>query len=268
MTGLEQALDEILNKRPQASLVIETFGSFKVWVEGRLVMPKDFGRSISIDLLQFLVTSRKRKGLHKEQIIDRLWEIDDPDIGNRDFKIALYGINKALEPDRKSRVASKYINSDNNIVSLIPDHLWIDTDYLEDCISLGNAALADDKDLAIQCYKSALLCYNGAYLPSAIYSDWSSSERERLRVSALGATVTLAELLLEVNPLESIRLSQQALLIDSTWEEAYRIQIAALIQQGNRPQAIKTYQTCCEMLDKEFGLRPLPNTRRLIESIK
>ncbi|PSR11222.1 MAG: transcriptional regulator, partial [Bacteroidetes bacterium] len=73
--------------------------------------------------------------------------------------------------------------------------------------------------------------------------------------------------LLASNPLESIRLAQQALLIDHTWEDAYRIQMKAYLQKGNRPMAIKTFQTCEQVLDEEFGILPLPETRNLWKAI-
>jgi DNA-binding SARP family transcriptional activator len=100
-----------------------------------------------------------------------------------------------------------------------------------------------------------------------MYEDWSSAERERLQVLALGVMTTLGELLTKENPLESIRLAQRALLIDNTWEDAYRIQMRAYLEKGNRPQAIKAYQQCEKVLDEEFGVAPLPETRRLWQEI-
>jgi len=67
--------------------------------------------------------------------------------------------------------------------------------------------------------------------------------------------------------LESIRLTEEALIIDPAWEDAYKIQMEAYLKKGNRPMAIKAYQRCVEVLDREFGLEPLPNTKKLYQSI-
>ena len=42
---------------------------------------------------------------------------------------------------------------------------------------------------------------------------------------SLGAMVTLSELLVEKNPMESISCAQKALLIDHAWEDADRVQM-------------------------------------------
>ena len=63
-------------------------------------------------------------------------------------------------------------------------------------------------------------------------------------------------------------MAQQALQLDATWEDAYRIQMQAYLQKGNRPMAIKTYQQCEKILEKEFGIEPLPETQQLLKKIK
>ena len=69
-------------------------------------------------------------------------------------------------------------------------------------------------------------------------------------------------------PLESIRLAEAALAIDNTWEDAYRIQMRAYLAKGNRPQAIKTYMKCEVILEEEYGIDPLPETKKLLQEIE
>lgn len=68
--------------------------------------------------------------------------------------------------------------------------------------------------------------------------------------------------------MESVRLAQQALLIDVAWEDAYRLQMQAYAAKGNRPMVIKTYQQCAAVLDEELGIQPLPETRKLMDKIQ
>jgi DNA-binding SARP family transcriptional activator len=42
----------------------------------------------------------------------------------------------------------------------------------------------------------------------------------------------------------------------------------AFYKKGNRPMAIKTYQVCEKVLSEEMGLKPLPETKKLYESIR
>lgn len=196
--------------------------------------------------------------------MDHLWEEGD----DRDFKVALHGINKVLEPSRPSRTEPIYIKRQGVTYRLDVDIAWIDVEAIEKYVTLGNEALEVEVELAQEAYKSAIELYQGAYLPNRIYEDWSSEEREKIRILILGALVNQAELLTKSNPMESVRLAQEAISIDKTWEDAYRIQMAAYIAKGNRPQALKTYQKCADVLEEEFGISPLPATKALLKEIE
>lgn len=268
---MELVKDQIVSlkaKADTATLKIQTLGAFQLWREETAVSPKDWGRDKTIQLFQFLLTSRKRGSLHKEQIIDRLWEDSDGDSGDRDFKVALHGINKVLEPNRKSRTEAKYVLRQGLTYQLKTEEVWIDSEALETFIALGNQALSNDTELAKIAYQEALALHHGIYLPNRLYEDWSSDERERLQVLTLGAIITLGELMIEENPMEAIRLAQLALQIDNAWEDAYRLEMAAYFQKGNRPMAIKTYRQCERILEEEFGIPPLPETKKLLSKIQ
>lgn len=267
MTDSSENIAKIEAVRQQAEIEVQTLGTFKVWRKGVLVEEKHWGRDISLQLLQFFITARHRHGLHKEQIIDRIWPEVDMKAGAQNFKVALHGLNKALEPDRKSRTTPRYILRQGITYQLNKEYLWVDVDALEAYIALGNQYLNDQPDLAEQAFTKAFELYGGIYLPNRLYEDWSSEERERVQVLSLGALITKAELHLTNSPQETIRLAQRALIIDPTWEEAYRLQMLAYQQKGNRPMAIKTYQQCQKVLEEEFGIDPLPATRKVYQEI-
>lgn len=263
-----QQIESLLAQREAASLQIRTLGGFQLVRQQELVPNKAWGRDKTLQLFQFLVTARQRRALHKEQIIDRLWEDLDMKAGEQNFKVALHGINKVLEPDRPSRTEPRYVQRAGLTYQLQLSDVWIDVDALEQFVAIGNQALIDQPSLAEQAYREAIELYRGVYLPERIYEDWSSDERERIQVLIMGAIIALSELIVKDNPMESIRLSQKALQIDSTWEDAYRIQMEAYFVKGNRPMAIKTYQQCAQILEEEFGIEPLPETQRLLARIK
>lgn len=257
----------ILAKKETTSLQVQTLGSFQVWRDGVLITPKEWGRDKSVQLFQFLVTARHQRALHKEQIIDRIWEEIDIKSGEQNFKVAQHGMNKALEPMKKSRSEAKYILRQGVTYQLNLAEIWIDTDAIESLIALGNQSFSEDIETAIAAYRAAIDLHHGVYLPNRLYEDWSSAERERLQILTLGAFINLSELLIEENPMESVRLCQQALLIENTWEDAYRIQMEAYLKKGNRPMVIKTYQQCKAVLEKEFGVKPMPETKALYTNI-
>ncbi len=261
---MQAQLDLLLAKQHAASLKVLTLGRFEVWENNERLSPKAFGRDKAVQLFQFFLMARNRRALHKEQIVDRLWENDIDDQG---FKVALHGINKALEPDRKSHGETKYFHRVGQTYQLDFEFILLDSWMFEQLVSLGNQAFVSDTQFAVKVYREALTWYGGTFLPNRIYEDWSSDERERLQLMFLSTTMALAELMVDENPLESIQYCQEALLVDVAWEEAYRIQMKAYLNKGNRPMALKTYETCEKVLYDELGIKPLPETKKVLEKI-
>ncbi len=252
----------------QASLRIQTLGSFRLWRDDTELNSTTWGREKALHLFQFLVTMRLHTlHLHKEQIIDRLWPDQPAGGGDRDFKVALHTINKVLEPERKPRTEPRFVQRHSLAYGLNLESIWIDAIVFENLIMAANQILPDDNQTALAYYQQALQLYQGDYLPERRYEDWCSVERERLQVLALDLMTTLAGLMLDHNPLESIRLTQRVLAIDPVWENAYRLQMQAFMAQGNRPMAIKIYRQCVKVLEKELGIGPLPETEALYEQI-
>lgn len=257
------------DKSEQKELHVQTLGGFSLWRNGVEIPLKVWKREKALHLFQFFVTNHRRATrMHKEQIIDRLWPELTMEQGDRDFKVALNTLNKVLEPERKRRAPSHFIPRHDLTYGLNLEAVWIDSDVFERFMAAGNQMLHKQPEVAIAHYEQALALYQGDYLPERRYEDWSSAERERLQVLALGLMTTLANLLLHRNPLESIRLTQRVLTIDPIWEDAYRTQMAAYLLQGNRPLALRTYQQCVAVLEREFGIEPLPETKALFEKIK
>lgn len=264
MLSLLQELQELENFQKNAIIRIETLGNFCAWRNQQKINHKEWGRDKTIQLLQYLISYRKKNALHKEKIMDNLWE----NWNDRDFKVALHGIHKILEPNRPSRTEPTFIIRQGVSYQIDLEKVCIDVEILEKYIVIGNKSFGNDNDIAKQAYQNAIDLYKGSYLPNRIYKDWTSEEREKAQLLILGAYITLAEILVDEKPLESIRLAQNALNIDSAWEDAYRIQMKAYIARGNRPQAIKTYKKCEVVLKEEYNITPLPETKKLLQEIE
>lgn len=267
MSDFIQEIERTLDRRTEVGLEIRCMGTFEGYIAGDKIASKSWSRDKTLQLFQFFITARHRRALHKEQIISRLWEDADEAGGARDFKVALHGISKAIEPERKSRTQSKYIIRQGLSYQLNMDAIWIDADVIDRFITIGNATLNSDPVTAARAFREAINLHHGVYLPNRLYEDWSSEERERLNVSILGAYISLAQLVLDDNPAESIQLCQEALILDKAWEDAYRIQMLAYMIKGNRPQAIKTFNKCREVLLEEYDIEPLPQTKQVMDGL-
>ncbi len=250
-----------------AALRVYTLGGFRVLRDGAQVEPKVWGREKALHLFQFLVTHRNRY-MHKEQIVDQLWPEAPWQAGDRDFRVALNAVNRALEPDRAPRAVARFINRVDLTYGLDPEQVWVDADAFEAYLTKANRSLLEQPSAAVESYWAAIDLYNGEYLPDRRYEDWASAERERLGVLALSAMTKLADLEVARAPREALRLSQRVLSLEPLWEEAYRAQMRAYQALGNRPMALRTYMDCVNVLNEALLIEPLPETRDLYLEIK
>jgi len=265
---IETKINNILERKATAPLCVQSLGYFRVAAQGTIMPDSDWKRDIAVQLFQYFITIRNQHALHKAQIIDRLWGDMDEVAGNRNFKAALHQLSKVIEPNKAGRSKSKFIIRQGMSYLLDMSVVWLDIDVLDELITIGDDAYAENPSAALIAYEKAIELYKGEYLPNRIYEDWTIEERERIQVMVLDTLMTLAKLKLKTHPKESIRLSKKALLIDATWEEAYRIQMEAYMQEGNRPLAVKIYQRCQQILKKEFDIDPLPETNALFRKIR
>src|SRR5438128_345250 len=138
-----------------AALRIQTLCGFRVWREGREIQAAAWGREKALHLVQFFVTMRRRP-LHKEQIIERLSPQLDSALGDRDSKVALNALNRALAPRRQPRSAPRFIRRYELTYALDSAETWIDADALEEQITAGSRALPHDAESAVEHLRAAV----------------------------------------------------------------------------------------------------------------
>jgi LuxR family maltose regulon positive regulatory protein len=243
---------------PGYSLSVRTLGRFDTWRGDEPVVPSEWKREKARQIFQLLLTHR-RQWFYREQIVDHLWPHLPPDAAERDFKVALSALNRALEPDRPRGGLPFFVIRRGNVYGLNPGAQVItDSDIFE------RLAASDEEDQIRQ----ALALYEEDYLPDCMYEDWSAAERQRLRHMYLVTAERLARHLIQAEAWpEAVDLCQSILARDNCWEAAYRLLMSAYAAQGNRPQVHSTYQRCVTVLDEELGVAPSPSTQALFERL-
>jgi DNA-binding SARP family transcriptional activator/predicted ATPase len=101
------------------------------------------------------------------------------------------------------------------------------------------------------------------------FADWLFSERERiasLHREALSSEAT--RLGKEGNYAEAIRHLQALLQIDPLSEEIHRQLMRFYFLSGDRAAALKAFERCKEILEKELSVEPLSETRTLAAEIE
>lgn len=255
---------------PGYQLRVQTLGGFRAWRGAAEIEQRDWQRDKARQLVQVLLAARGRP-LQRDEICDRLWPDSAPDVAQRDFKVALNALYKALEPARRAESPSAYVARDGSAYRLRPEaDLWHDARVFEDGCAAAQRLYDDGQhSAAITQWQSALALYRGDFVPDAVYDDWATGERDRLQQLFLRNADDLAGALLDAGRTdEAIAASRLILERDPCWEPAYRVQMRALVRQGNRPQALRVYSRCVAALRDDLGLEPEPATTALYRQIR
>ncbi|MCS7197108.1 MAG: AAA family ATPase [Candidatus Bipolaricaulota bacterium] len=115
--------------------------------------------------------------------------------------------------------------------------------------------------------EQAIALYRGPPFPD-IYEDWALTESERFQSLYIDALEQLAELYQAQHDLQrAISIWTKVLHVVPWHERAYRELMTLYALSGDRPAALRQYQQYCEVLQRELGVSPLPETTALYERI-
>lgn len=254
---------------PGCTLRIQVLERLRVWRGAEEVEPRAWQRKKAQQMLALLLTNRHR-WLQREQICDWLWNDDNEADAETQFKVTLNALNAVLEPARPPRTPPFYIRRQGGAYRFCPpDGVWLDVAEFEARLDAARRRHASGAPDAHEQLALALSLYQGDYLNDYLYEDWAREERERLANRYLEAATLLAELVLaRGQPAETIRFCEGILARDQCWEDAYRLLMRAYARQGNRRQAMATYDRCVRNLRAQLDVAPLPQTVQVYEEVK
>jgi DNA-binding SARP family transcriptional activator len=258
-----------IQAHPGYQLRVQTLGGFRLWRGQAELDAREWRRDKARQLFQLLLT-RPGRPLQREEITERLWPSLSPEAANRDFKVALNALYKALEPARPPEAPSAYIAREGATYMLRPEaDLWLDAAEFTRLAEAGLARLEGGRvEEALSNLQAALHLYAGDFLPEALYEDWVSAARERLLSLYLRAADRLAGALVDLARFdEALAVCQQVLARDPCWERAYRLMMVAYARQGNRPQALRVYQRCQQVLRDELDVAPSSATIAVYQQV-
>ncbi|MEC5425628.1 BTAD domain-containing putative transcriptional regulator [Virgibacillus sp. C22-A2] len=255
-----------IKRHPGYTLVIHTLGQLNVWKGTKKIEHQEWQREKAKELFVLFVTNRS-KLLLKEEIYHYLWPNEEETVAEKKFKVTLNALLKALDPQRKAREESFFVFRKGSGYKLNP-HAGYELDIIifEDFISRG--LKEKEPKRSGELLEKGLKLYRGDYLEDFRTLSWSAAERHRLQLLFLRGAEKRAQLavrLLEFNL--CIDWCEKILEKDNTWEEAYRLIMYSYYQNNNRPQAVRWYEKCCDILEEELGVEPMDSTREMYHLI-
>ncbi|MCA1056433.1 transcriptional regulator [Rossellomorea aquimaris] len=255
---------ESLSSHPGYTLRIHTLGRFEIWLGDERVQDKRWQREKAKELFQYLLINRHHIK-RKEEIIEELWP--EGDGSDRDFKVALNTLNNVLEPNRPARGKPFFISRMQEGYKLNElAGIEYDSDEFSNWVLQG--LKEHDVDKSIQFLERGLLHYKGSFLTDRKGTWWTEKERERLQHLYVRGLEKRAQLAIRKESYdEAIDCSLSIIEQDPLWEEAYRILMFCYYQKNNRPQAVKWFQRCKELLDMELGVAPMKATQEMYDMV-
>jgi len=255
-----------MSERPLApELRVRLFGGVELSL-GERTLPQ-FPTQKSLSVFICLALNRGRM-LHRDVLCGHFWP-EHPDRTARKFlRTTLWRIRNTLEPTPQLR--GRFIHVNGACVAFRPgDRGWMDAlDFEERLDRLTGHPPSELDSEEVDRLKDTLALYRGD-LAEGHYDEWCEEERSRLRLRFLSALDRLA--LHHRDRAEwrkAIPVAGHLLSHDPTREHIHRVLMECHRALGDRPAALRQYDTCARIVSDEFDIEPMEETRRLHEQIR
>lgn len=247
------------------TLQIFTLGGFGVVMAGRSIDIGKWKRKKAVTLLKYLITQLDRP-VHRERLLDCLWPDVDASRGWGRLKVTMYYLRREL---RGNGMSDEVVKTVGKSYVLRRDAVWVDVDVFERLVTEGRS-LQDQAQWgdALDRYVAAQRLYRGDYLEEETFADWCAEERERLHELYLETLARTAECHAELGQYaEVVQVYRKALVFDPCRESFHCLLMEYLVKYGRPDLALVQYRHCQEILAREFGAEPLPETQRIYRQI-
>lgn len=244
------------------TLSLQLLGPVRIFVDGQELTGVKWRSHRARDLLIYL--AHMGQPVTKDQILSALWADDWEALDKADsqFHTTLYRLRSVLKnyglPDLIKRSADVYTMA-------VP----VETD-LARFEALLKAAVNQESNSPEQMnlLEEAVRLYRGDYLENLDY-DWAVPDREALRLRCAEVQLRLVNCYLASQQYEKAIAGLILLVKKDELNEAYHcLLMEAYAQSGQRQAAQRQYTLLTEILQRELGVQPSPETKGLYQSLK
>jgi TolB-like protein/DNA-binding SARP family transcriptional activator/Tfp pilus assembly protein PilF len=209
-------------------------------------------------LVAYLVL-RGGRGQSREKLAELLWSNSAEEQARANLRQTLSLLRKALNGDGAASLVA-----DGDRISLAGPDIELDVALFEQLVA---EATPDALKRAAALYKGNFL--DGFSLKEDSFESWARTERERLRHLASDALTRLIAHCDEVGDRERcVETATRLLILDPLRETAHRILMRAYAAQGRPASALKQFEACRDILKRELGVEPEPETVALYRELR
>ena len=187
-----------------------------------------------------------------------LWgEADDADARNS-LRQTLFLIRRALPG-----AGANHLMVRRDAVALQPSAVRVDVSHFERRIAEGTPEALEG---VLALYRGDFL--HGFVLDAPGFAEWMTGERERLRDLMRGALTRLLARHMDDRRFErGLEVGRRLLAFDPLDEPTHRALMRLHARQGHHAAALRQYQLCVSVLERELGVEPETETRELYRAI-
>ncbi len=193
----------------------------------------------------------------RDLLADFFWDDRDPEQALANLRSLLSGLRRKFKP---------YLEITRQTVAFQTDSpYWLDTAEFQ---RLAQSETFADWEQAIALYQADFLA-GFDIRDSRGFDEWLTLERERHQRTAVDLLRRLVQYCLDQQRYpKGIRYAARLLAISPLSEWAHRQMMLLLARNDQRAEALRQYQTCCDILMEDLGIDPSPETTALYERIR
>lgn len=194
----------------------------------------------------------------REALIGLLWGGSRLRQGRQSLRQTMVRLRRALAVGRVPALLTE-----SDAVTLDASMLDVDVVRFERLLRQGTLEALES---AAALYQGPLL--EGARIGEPAFDEWVESERVRVHDLALDALRRLVSRHVKAGRVErAIQSAARLATLDPLQEETHRTLMRLYARQGRRAAALRQYQACLTVLERELGVEPEPQTKRLYLTI-
>jgi len=248
---------------------IETLGQFNIICDGKVLDNKAFEGTKPMLLLKAIVL-HGLKDIPKEILIDNLWPKATAKAGDKNFKINLHRLRKAIEPNSKKKFGYSYIIQKAGLISLDSELVTLD---VGEFIAFGAKAVENEKnnklENALEFYEKIVAIYKGDFFAEEPYLEWISRKRNLFKARFVELLQKKAMLHEELDQIDKAVETWQLICgADPYFETAYQNLMILYADSGQKNRAMDIFQECRTLLKTDLGTEPDTQTFNIYTKIK
>jgi predicted ATPase/DNA-binding SARP family transcriptional activator len=221
-------------------------------------------RRKAVALLAYLAVNR---AMHSREILSALlWPDYEQSKAFTNLRHTLWEIQQTIGED--------WLDTSRDKIGLNPQaDIWLDVDHFKSL--LGQSHTQSDVPLRVSLLADSAKLYRNHFLTgfslkdALTFNEWAFGESEGLRRNLAEALNILSQDHISLGEAEkAIPYARRLITLDPLNEASHRKLMEVYLQAGQHSAALMQYQTCEQILRKELGLDPQPETLALYKRIR